>query len=68
VARLVGAARGCDARTAARLVAGAETAARCELALLRIHRPTPEQVAGATMRALHAADVAALRSAYVEEE
>jgi hypothetical protein len=44
-----------------------ETAAHCELALLGIRYPTPEQAAGAMLRAHHAADVAALRSAYVEE-
>jgi hypothetical protein len=44
-----------------------ETAARCELALRGIRFPTPEQLAGAMLRAHHAADVAALRSAYVED-
>lgn len=33
-----------------------ETAARCELALLGIRHPTPEQMAGAALRAWHRED------------
>jgi len=45
-----------------------ETAARCELALLGIRHPTPEQTAGAQLRALHDEDVRSLREAFVEEK
>ena len=45
-----------------------DTAARCELALLEVRHPTPEQIAGATLRAYHADDTRRLRAAYVEEK
>jgi len=45
-----------------------EAAALAELALRGIRNPTPEQVAGATLRALHADDVRKLREAYVTED
>ena len=45
-----------------------ETAARCELALLGIASPSPEQTAGALLRAHERDDLRALRIAYVKEE
>lgn len=44
-----------------------EAAARCELALRCITRPTVEQRAGAVLQALFHADVRVLREVYVEE-
>ncbi len=46
-----------------------ETAARCELATTayRGGDPTPEQVAGATLRALFASDVRRLREGIIED-
>jgi len=43
-----------------------ETAARCKLALLGITRPSPEQVAGATLEAHFADDVRVMRVVYVK--
>ena len=46
-----------------------DTAARCELAVAAYHggHPTPEQRAGAALRALYRADVHALVMAFAEE-
>lgn len=45
-----------------------DAAARCELALCGIVHPTPEQAAGATLRAHQANDIRKLRAAYAEEK
>lgn len=45
-----------------------DTAARCELSLLGVEYPTPEQTAAAILRAHVHEDIRCLRSAYVKEE
>ena len=44
-----------------------DVAARCELALLGMESPTPEQMAGAVLRAYQAVDIHVLRLSLVKE-